>query len=342
MGKDFSGNVFLINLDKWDVNPLKGEKKQVVQPSFYFHIIERYKELLDFISDLNHASGKSETLGLENTFVKLFIEHRKGTIQNTFNKLKDKISIIQFEEIIKKISNNSNYITLPTNILERNLTISPYRQQQMYDYLFSEITQENFDILIPKHPNTEWETVRYNFEHIIKKMHEIFEGVTHKTYKYFAPLALLWIRGLSLSSMIDNSFTFKKAKALREGKKAPSINSVIREVMDNIENDIRFRYVKFFSCYIDLLKEAFKNSNKINYIERVPAIPLFLELGASSETMINFISLGLSRTTASILSSSSPIALNRTQSLLWLQNIDIENLAISNICKRELKKLLGK
>jgi hypothetical protein len=117
---------------------------------------------------------------------------------------------------------------------------------------------------------------------------------------------------------------------------------VIREVLDDIEQEIRFRYVKYVSCYIDILIEAFIRTDNSKYIESIPPVHLYLEVGASSKTMISFIGLGLSRTTSSLLTDLSVNKeMNRPEAQKWLKGENWAHSELSPICIREIEKILS-
>jgi hypothetical protein len=52
-----------------------------------------------------------------------------------------------------------------------------------------------------------------------------------------------------------------------------------------------------------VLKAALTAARHTNYVARIPALTLYLELGAASQTMIQFVGMGLSRHTANKLAS---------------------------------------
>jgi hypothetical protein len=96
----------------------------------------------------------------------------------------------------------------------------------------------------------------------------------------------------------------------------------------DIEYNLRFRYVKFTKCHNDILFYTLRLLGFDEYEKSIPPIHLFLELGASSKTMISLISMGISRTGASILANHAP----RT-------NMDFAE--VSNWIKRQNLSQLG-
>ena len=139
--------------------------------------------------------------------------------------------------------------------------------------------------------------------------------------------------------MRGEHFSVLISGAIKENT-SKSIDSIIRNVMRNIDDDLRFRYVKYISCYIDLLIEALKSTNNIEIIKSIPNIPLYIEIGASEQTMITFIELGLSRTSSKILMDiSGDRLMDRKKALKFIKEFDFVNANISKITRMEVLSL---
>jgi hypothetical protein len=121
-----------------------------------------------------------------------------------------------------------------------------------------------------------------------------------------------------------------------------SRRTIIRDTLELIETEIRFQTVRLFSCYINLLVYAFEVSGMSPLVARIPALPLYLEIGASDKTMISFISLGLSRVAAKKLAD---IARKRDLDvegvLQWLRGQDQDKLGLSPLLLEEVKQILA-
>ena len=112
--------------------------------------------------------------------------------------------------------------------------------------------------------------------------------------------------------------------------------------MGEIERDLRFRYVKYTSCYNDLLREALGRTGYEHEATSLPMLPLYLELGASSDTMVSLIGLGLTRTTAGVVADRAfRPDMDRMETERWLRQQPWESMVISPICVREIQQLLG-
>lgn len=121
----------------------------------------------------------------------------------------------------------------------------------------------------------------------------------------------------------------------------PSANTEARGLFKEIEADLRFRYVKFTRCYTDLLSHALAETGHEEYIQSISPLYLFLELGASSRTMMSLIGLGMTRTGASILSNFAPKTdMDREDTFKWLNKTDLSSRDIPRSTIREVEELI--
>jgi hypothetical protein len=339
LGKDYEGNVFLINLSTWVDNPLKGDRKQTIDPSLSRHLSEKTDDLIGFIRDKKHPSGVKGNEGLECTFVKLFNDYSKGNLDKTLSQVKDRVAEEKIIGITEAVKEAKELINVPDEILDKNITISPYRQQTMLDFLKGEIENDGARSLIPLHPLS-YDAYASLLE-VFHRIHRYFEQKpeSNRRYVYFTMLALRWMRGDPYRGIIENAYRYKKQN--RRSGREPKIATIIREVMEDIEQNLRFRYLSYTSCYIDLLREALIRTGNDSYIDRIPNIPLYLEFGASSTTMVSLMGIGLSRTTAHLLSSITPDKeMDSFEALEWLKTLPLESVDLPVICIREIKKYI--
>ena len=148
-------------------------------------------------------------------------------------------------------------------------------------------------------------------------------------------MALRWMKGDPLPVLIDSAIQYNRRVG---GSKSTA--GIIRDTMENVEDDLRFRYVKFFTCYNAILAFALEQRGMEQYISAIPNVPLFLEMGGSSGAMINLMALGLSRTTAESLSDYiTDKEMTLEQARLWIRGRNFAQLDISPICVREAEQL---
>lgn len=337
LGRDFEGSVFLIDRRTWLLDPLEGEQTDEVMPAVETTVVARHERFLQFIQDQQHKSGADQ--GAENTFVKLVNEARAGTLERTLERLfKGQQSSVQ-DAVRIAIEKAVAAIDVPVEVTRRHANVSVYRQQEMLDYLVRRIGQSGPEELLPVHPLGPWDAAYESYIRLFKRIHTQFQGLAQqdRSHRYFGLMALRWMRGESLPQMIDSAFDYR-----RQARPGTKIGTVIRDVMDTIEQDLRFRYVKYTACYRDLLAAALRRSGRPDLIGSIPTVDLFLELGASTETLISLISLGLSRTAASLVGARAPRQnMNRLETEAWLRRAPIGVFSLSPIVLREVYRAIG-
>lgn len=340
--KDFEGNIYLINLNDWAENPLGKNKQQRVVPSFTNYICKRTDELLGFINANDHPSGVQATEGFENTFMKLYSDYLHDRIDEVLSRYKDSLSNDKADEIINVIKFAADQITIPLEITDRNPNISVFRQQDMLNYLIQRIKNKGPEYVIPPHPAHEFNKIKQDYIRFFRRMHTYFQKLpgTNRSHLYYYSLSLLWMRGMSYFELLKNRIEWEK-KNRKTG--TPSPNTEARNLFREIESELRFRYVKFTRCYNDLLSYALTCTNNTDFLKSIPPIHLFLELGASSRTMMSLIGLGLTRTGASIISNHAPRTdMDRENTFNWLNktNLSTKDIPMSTI--REVDGIIAK
>ncbi|MCB1448910.1 MAG: DEAD/DEAH box helicase [Nitratireductor sp.] len=333
LGRDFQGNVFLVDYDEWESSPLSGPKDEPIKPSLEVTLTDASAELLEYIAASDRPSGESPHL--EAAFSKLLRDHRQGQLDNTLDRLSG-LSPQTRADITSTLAIADKKIGLDAETLAASPQISGYRQRELYDYMVEKIEKKGPDYLIPLHPSTEWKEALDKLRPVFARVHKYLELKSGQHHRYWAPLALRWMRGEPLPMIIEEAIKYH----VRQGKKRSS-RTVIREVLTDVESSLRFKYVNMLGCYGAVLKEALVATRHGSHVAKIPALPLYLELGAASQTMIQLISLGLSRHTAHVLSD---LTINRDMDLgsarEFLSRLKPETAGLSPYVEGELKRVL--
>lgn len=333
--KDFNGNIFLVNCDQEQELYMEGKKEIEVVPSMVNNVNYNYNELLRFMQDQDVASGKYSEL--ENTFLKLYKYYKQGILEKQLKSLnricaeQSRLTDESIEKIKSVLEEIDEKLSLDSSIILNNLSVSPYRQQEMFDYLVAKIKKKKVNDIIPMHPLKDGKQSYTSLLRLMKRIHNQFEHLPKENNQhiYFATIALKWMRGNHMSEMVTDALKRSSSK---------NVSSAIRSVMEDIDNKLRFKYVKYITCYNDILIAALIKTNNEDLISAIPNIPLYLELGASAETMINFMELGLSRTTSKVLLDhikKQNMSLQEVKD--YINSMDLENFIISPICIKEIR-----
>lgn len=335
LGKEFSGNIFLIDYKDWENDPMSGPKDREVVPAIEQHVVHQIDQLISYINDPEVVPDRNKTDEFENTFVKLVRDHFNGNLDRTLDRLGLAQDGAERLELQKSIENAVEGISITSDVLSLSPTVSSHRQQALYEWIERSLKKKGPAYVIPKHPKDKG---AYNsYLACIKRCHGavLKYPKSDKSHSYYAQMCKRWMMGEPLPMMIDASFNFK----LKNGGN-PNIANVIRTTLSEIENDLRFKYVRLFSCYNAVLEQVLKDNEMEELLASIPSIPMYLELGACSSTMISFMGLGLSRYTAGKLQTLPRRSdMSQTEARNWIRRQEISGLDLPVASVREISRL---
>lgn len=321
-GKEFSGNIICINPNDWTIKPSPHKHKQKIVRAL--DIIEKNSgELIDYIisgSPRNEAEKRQDLEFAFGYYYCLFLNNELDE-QNDFH--------IELKKHFKKLKKK---IIIPGYIIKKNPGISPIAQQELYNY-FKE-KENRISEYIPVLPEDEKATDEYLS--MIGRIGKTIANYHHGLHHYRAILILNWMRGKPLSLLISNAYKYYQKQ--NSPKKLPEI---IRKVMDDVENFVRFRFTNDSSCYVDILRFFLQQNGKEDLIDRIPPLNLWLEFGVSQKTHLSLLSLGISRNTVIELSEYiTSSGMDKQDSIDWLKNQNLEQLGISKIMLEEINRII--
>lgn len=331
--REFQGNIFLIDYEKWKKKPLNGPKDSVVTPAIESSLNEHHDQLMTVIAGIPTA-GRSDETDLETIFVRLYTDFKGGDLNQTFERAGLVVGDIQSGLLETALASASEKLTLPAAVLRRTPNISAHKQQRLYELLSAKIAlgADAARTLIPSHPR-ESEAFQ-SYADILELCHKVILGIdtSKKLHRFHALIARRWMLGLPLPQIIDEQISRNASKPVR---------TTIRSTLDLIEGDIRFQAVRLFGCYSALLVYALDSAGFLDMVSSIPSLPLYLEIGASDKTMISFISLGLSRVTAMKLNEMSARKdLDTVGALRWLRTRPLEALGLSPLLLAEVQAIV--
>ncbi|WP_042196283.1 DEAD/DEAH box helicase [Paenibacillus camerounensis] len=332
-GKEFQGNVICIdpNVERvWNDPPPTSRKKYNISRTVDEIIEHNSEHLLKYIEELTPRVKANAAQEYEYAFTYFLAEYmRRGSFDHLEGKY-DSIFLSTLsgmsEEVLQKVE-------LPESILLKNPGISPYAQQDLFQYFKS--YDDDLSDLIPSLP--EDEDALDNYCALIDRISKYLSGdVPELTYAH-ALLVLNWLRGWSLSRIIDRNWRYWNNKI----GKTKKLDAVIRDTMRDLEEYARFKFLKYSSCYNDILQFYLESINQAKLAEEVPQLKLWLEFGASQKTQISLMALGMSRTSAVMISEYiTSDSFEPEDCLKWLRSMDVEVLGFSPIVVAEILKVL--
>jgi len=145
------------------------------------------------------------------------------------------------------------------------------------------------------------------------------------------------MKGYPLSRIIGERIHYETSK-----KRTYELARLIRSVMEDVEQIARFHAPRYLSCYIDLLKIHLATKKREDLFDAIPDVNIWLEFGASQQTQISMMGLGLSRTTAIALSEFIiDDSLSEDDVLQKLRELNLDSLNLPLALVREVRSLLN-
>lgn len=329
MAKEFEGNIYCIHGVEWESDPLKAPKLDRITSAFTSALTDHVDEVVQVASE-PPASSESEISWAEQTVARVYSQYTTKNArisESQFSNDENRSALQDFDQTMTGLAMRQ---TLPPLIFEQNLFFHPSR----LELLANRFRVDGPVLWVP--PNPRAANAYAKLSSCFQLLDEVFFRTGHQTYKYDAFLALAWMKGASLKQLIENKIEYKKA-----GNDIETINHLIRELFDEVETKLRYKYVKYMRTYRDVLISIFEERGRGGEAERIPPIHLYLEYGASSVTLINLIAIGLSRTSAILLKHARGLGdeLSTRDCQEAIERIDVKNSSMPAICKQEITRL---
>ena len=297
-GKEFQGNVICIDTNNerlWSGTPPISKKNiKIVRATDSLN--NEIENIFDYIDSKNHYGMTRSNPNLQGLFSYLCVSHylHDGLVNNPYI---EKYALERLDEIDEKITEVIDSLDFPLEVIVRNPGISPILMQELWT-VFSNYDNESIEKLLLADPSSDNALDSYisAFTRICATM-SIELGYNSKGAFVVALLVVNWMRGYPLARLISERIGYYKRK-----KKEYKEPTVIRNVMEDVEKIARYQAPKLLSCYNDLLRHYFISKDRLDLVEKIEDIGIYLELGVSIKTQISLISIGFSRTSAVMIS----------------------------------------
>lgn len=344
MLEHFSGNVFLIEPDKWKYTDYFDDAtiKEDKIPT-YFNLMNNNKEAVLLALKGGVALEESDNYKFYTVANKLIKSFSNDELSETFSSPEITLSKNEVDELKNAVKLAMELIKVPTFVLESNPTVGYIQQNKIHEFLSN---VDNLNLWVLPHPKSE--DLYDRLLKICNKLMEfgIFNPSREYSSTYITMISRKWVKGFSLKEMINDQIDWDKknkqkfSKEENEEKSEHNINSSVRNIIKVINNDIRFKLSNAVKCYQLLLADV----ANLKGIE-IPSVKLhyFLEAGASEERMMSLLNLGLSRETAKELHDKIPKGIEIT-SIRHLENIlnDFSQNSIHAIMIKEIRHLISR
>lgn len=334
-GKEFQGNIVCIDPERLDVWKDGAPKKRVRQnikrttekvvletDDFYGFIKKRAprdiaRKRPDFEYVLSYLIGAQFKYGSINAL---------PWVQKLEQNISNNLGII--------IEEATSDLDIPFEIIWRNPGISPFAMSNLLNYFKNR--QSAVEELLPVAPESDDAVVAFNaiFCRVNKYLSEGIFGYGKRSFM-LSILVTNWMRGYSLARLISDRIVYSK-----KHDKQSTVQNIIRETMNDVEQVARFAAPKYVSCYLDLLRFYLTETGQAQLLEPID-FHLLLEFGVSQPTQLALISLGLSRTsTIAISELISDNNMTIDECLVWLEAQKWDLIDIPVLVKTEIKRIL--
>jgi hypothetical protein len=331
LAKEFQGNIFCIYGQPWETTPFGETRFFPLESAFHLAATRDSAALLQ-VAQHPPKSSESDLQWAEQALARIFVQYTERGQEFASSKFSSSDNHRVLQEIDQECQNFAKKKTLPSELYRNNPYMLPQRLDELADFFRQ---QGNLADWIPPNPFVFQNFLRY--EPIFNAIETLFLRRPFDRHRYFTVLALKWMTGESLKALVQNRLEFKKTAD--NDKRA--INTEIRGLFEDIEDGLRYMYVKYFKVYADVLHAVLGQKGLADLQQKIPPIHPFLEYGAASVTLINLMGLGLSRTSALLLRTSYGLGDNLTTAECQAQinRIDLASSRLPGLCKAELSRL---
>lgn len=329
MGKDFSGNIILIQNKEWEDTDRYDKSVNEVMFS-----TDKY-QCVDYIS----RSFEDTVEQLGNREMREYI--RSITM---INKLYDipiakDLGALEYTILDKKVDQIIKDFNPPKELLIRLIGVGPEKIKQLWNTFI----QRDNDIgsLMFVHPlNIEKDKKGAYIAHYMSIMQiintDIMGGYLYKERELIklAYMSYSWITEERLKNII-----FYKSED--DNEQEIDISSKVKKQVKYLNNKIRFRLMKGVYIYQEVLKEYLRFTNREDMIQRMLNFPLYLEVGACRPVTIELISLGLMRDFAIELAKNNKYKIREKTIIEDLKKIDTGSIP-NNYMRHKIEKFIMK
>jgi RAD3-like DEAD/DEAH box helicase len=332
LNHEFSGNVFCIYGKPWETDPFVGDRTMPIESAFQVALTKRAGELAFWASKPPESADGSEAWA-EQSFANIYADYI-STKSRLSDSAKDDSTKVHLASVDSTCETAYAERTLPDDVYTNNMYMHPRRLEELAK-LFRNVP--SLVSVCPASPNS---TDSYqNLLGIFKIIEEIFIRSHTERYRYFAFLAIGWMGGKPIRDLLNERLEYKNIPSDEN-----LVNDEIRDLFKEIEEDLRYRYVKYTSIYLQVLAVVLREKGESERADNLLPLHMFLEFGASNRVLINLMCLGLSRTSAILLARTVSLAPDTTleECRKYLATINLERISIPRICKAEIARMRGK
>ncbi|WP_459175659.1 DEAD/DEAH box helicase [Ewingella americana] len=339
---EFHGNVWCIRSNVWDNKSFEGENLQTINTAMSKVMEDGGSIISNAIDNVFSPNDDKELADV--AFARFYQEvQRDGFQLSYFSELERE----EFHEILEYNYNKVRRmkITIPDELLKLNSGTRPDYIQRLYDFFTQ---QDDLDDYILHSPYQKGGKAR--IDRAIEIVIDVFAWpVTLQYAKLISVMAHQWMTSHSIKSMINYKIrsSHELSDLINRGEFADKIrrktSSLIRDVLNTLENQVRYNLVRYLKIYRETLVYVLISKGEKDKAEKVENISAYLEFGSCNPTELSLMSLGLSRSTALYLKNNFNFPRDSSPETLinFLSTQDLNSKNTPEFRLRELKDVLG-
>jgi replicative superfamily II helicase len=326
--KEFHGNVWCLRPSEWEVDCYRGDNLQEIKSSME-RVMADGGTLIGAIVEGDAIKEHHELA--DAAYSRLYYEVSENGPMVAFSSYQNE----QNEDVLRaNIAHmNEMKIEIPMTILESHRSLRPDLLQKLFENLKNMPNIEQA-ILINPHERGG----KLSMQTAISAINLAFGlEMSDKYFNWISSLAHNWVWGKPVGEMIVERVLFKRQRNPNE-KASP----IIRNLFKVIETEVRYKLVKYFAAYEDLLKLAVESRESGKEISVAP-YHIYLEFGSSDPATLSLMALGLSRFTAIKLKEAVNWSDEKEPEdyLAKISLIKVKNINLPMLCEQEIYDLLG-
>ena len=331
MLEHFSGNIFLIEPDKWDFRDYFDEKDDEAEkiPTYFKTLNEELPSVIGTLRG-THDYEEGDQYRFNSISNKLIKEFSNDQLDYSLDAEELNLTDSERRKLTRAVEKAYNNLKVPAFTLEANPTTGYIQQNDLFNFLNG--LEDYSDWALP-HPKSG--TLYQTLLKVCGLLRDkgVFIPNEGNTLEHICLLSKRWVQGESLKEMISDQISWES----QSRDESASVNRSVRNVIKVINNDIRFRLSNALRCYDVLLTSVLLTKG----IELMNVkLHSFIEIGACDERMMNLINTGMSREAAKELHDALPAGeiINSSEDIIRVLRGD--RLAeIHPITKKEISQL---
>lgn len=316
LGEEVVGNVFLVNYENWETQPLTERKPFAMKVAFKQTIENDFDAVIKVLdvagNKAQDENGKRADERITAAAGLVLFRSAQGSLETLLGR--PNLALTKDQKAMLSISagNARVELGLPESVLTNSWMIDPVALASLLQRLRQGVKKGEFGKLVPVNPSSDSFAV---YNSIIRRLYKHLGGLNltgeegRKTRGYVSHVtvtALKWMRGEPLTQLVKEAVRFQLGKAKQSAKQNPDqaiIDAAIRNMFSLVEQTIRFKLVQWAKAYVDLLRFVLTEAGRDDLLSQVYDFSLALELGVSTTTGRSLVEFGLSRITASAIAA---------------------------------------